>query len=199
MFSVFILVNTAFLCKKQFLVEKCTAPAEIFPDFSISLFETPVFLSFYQPKSIVPQKFSIVQSFSPILRSETQKGSHLAVAAFCVISTSYTSPQVRRHKRFARQNLGTGRIHFARACKIALGAKCRFTARSPKRNVKFLFGTPDWIRTSGLQSRSYQVVKCETLAAQSLHRFYTIKDEEYKKAGSPCGARTPSFLGLLQK
>ena len=28
------------------------------------------------------------------------------------------------------------------------------------------FGMPDWIRTSGLQSRSYQAVKPETAAAQ---------------------------------
>ena len=26
-------------------------------------------------------------------------------------------------------------------------------------NLSLLFGTPDWIRTSGLQSRSYQAVK----------------------------------------
>ena len=33
------------------------------------------------------------------------------------------SPQVRRNKRFAQQNLGAGRIHFARASPIALGAQ----------------------------------------------------------------------------
>ena len=31
-----------------------------------------------------------------------------------------------------------------------------------------VFGTPDWIRTSGLQSRSYQAVKPESTAAQGL-------------------------------
>ena len=31
-----------------------------------------------------------------------------------------------------------------------------------------LYGTPDWIRTSGLQSRSYQAVKPENPAAQGL-------------------------------
>ena len=46
-----------------------------------------------------------------------------------------TSPQVRRHKRFAQQNLGAGRIHFARACQITLGAECRIAARSPKKTT----------------------------------------------------------------
>jgi len=31
-----------------------------------------------------------------------------------------------------------------------------------------VFGTPDWIRTSGLQSRSYQAVKPESPAVQGL-------------------------------
>ena len=30
------------------------------------------------------------------------------------------------------------------------------------------FGTPDWIRTSGLQSRSYQAVKLEALRRKGL-------------------------------
>ena len=34
--------------------------------------------------------------------------------------------------------------------------------------VFFRVGTPDWIRTSGLQSRSYQAVKPESPAAQGL-------------------------------
>ena len=35
------------------------------------------------------------------------------------------------------------------------------------------FGMPDWIRTSGLQSRSYQVVKPESLAAQGFGWYRT--------------------------
>jgi len=34
-------------------------------------------------------------------------------------------------------------------------------------------GTPDWIRTSGLQSRSYQAVKPESPAAQGLGWYST--------------------------
>ena len=34
--------------------------------------------------------------------------------------------------------------------------------------LEMVFGTPDWIRTSGLQSRSYQAVKPESPAAQGL-------------------------------
>jgi len=41
-------------------------------------------------------------------------------------------------------------------------------------SFKVVFGTPDWIRTSDLQSRSYQAIKRKTIAAQSFHRFCTI-------------------------
>ena len=38
----------------------------------------------------------------------------------------------------------------------------------------FLFGTPDWIRTSGLQSRSYQAVNAGTLMPQGSSSFAQI-------------------------
>ena len=34
--------------------------------------------------------------------------------------------------------------------------------------LETFFGTPDWIRTSGLQSRSYQAVKLEALRRKGL-------------------------------
>ena len=49
-------------------------------------------------------------------------------------SRSRASPLMRRHKRFAQQNLGAGRIHFARACPIALGAE-RPQGAQPKNNT----------------------------------------------------------------
>ena len=53
------------------------------------------------------------------------------------------SPQVRRHKRFARQNLGEGRIHSARASQIAPGAERAKRAKPKKKDTQtgvFLFG-----------------------------------------------------------
>ena len=38
---------------------------------------------------------------------------------------------------------------------------------------EMVFGTPDWIRTSGLQSRSYQAVKLESPAVQGFGWCYT--------------------------
>ena len=60
------------------------------------------------------------------------------------------------------------------------------------------FSTPDWIWTSDLQSRSYQAVKRENVAAQSFHRLYTNQDRKHKKTGSCCSARASGFLDIFQ-
>ena len=44
--------------------------------------------------------------------------------------------------------------------------------RFPKKSS--FFGTPDWIRTSGLQSRSYQAVNAGTLMPQGSSSFAQI-------------------------
>ena len=63
------------------------------------------------------------------------------------------SPQVRRHKRFAQQNLGAGGIHFRRASQIALGAE-RPTGAQPKNKATpeggFVFGGLEGDRTLDL-------------------------------------------------
>ena len=64
-----------------------------------------------------------------------------------------TSPRVRRRKHFWEQNLGAGRIHFARACKSPPGrsAVSRHGVQKETtdfcRNLSFLFGDPAGIRT----------------------------------------------------
>ena len=63
------------------------------------------------------------------------------------------SPQVRRHKRFARQNLGAGRIHSARASQIAPGAERAKRAKPKKKDTLrgvFLFGGLEGDRTLDL-------------------------------------------------
>jgi len=42
------------------------------------------------------------------------------------------SREVARHKCFAQQNLGAGRIHFARVCQIALGGGAGQRPAQPK-------------------------------------------------------------------
>ena len=62
-------------------------------------------------------------------------------------------PQVRRHKRFARQNLGAGRIHSARASQIAPGAERAKRAKPKKKDTQtgvFLFGGLEGDRTLDL-------------------------------------------------
>ena len=61
------------------------------------------------------------------------------------------------------------------------------------------FGMPDWIRTSGLQSRSYQAVKPETLAAQGLDWSCTNFHHFTKKPRKPCRARLPRFFAVVVK
>ena len=61
------------------------------------------------------------------------------------------------------------------------------------------FGMPDWIRTSGLQSRSYQAVKPESPAAQGFDWSCTNFRHFEKKPRKPCGARLPRFFAIVVK
>ena len=63
-----------------------------------------------------------------------------------------------------------------------------------------LYGTPDWIRTSGLlQSRGYQAVKPESLAAQWFGGCCTNFRRFMRKPRSPCGARAPGVFVIVVK
>ena len=61
------------------------------------------------------------------------------------------------------------------------------------------FGMPDWIRTSGLQSRSYQVVKPESLAAQGLSWVCTNFRHFEEKPRKPYKAGLPRFFAIVVK
>ena len=58
-----------------------------------------------------------------------------------------------------------------------------------------LFVEVKWIYA---QSRSYQAVKRETLAAQAFHRFCTNQDRKHKKPGRRCAATTSGSLGIFR-
>ncbi|MBS6317177.1 MAG: cupin domain-containing protein [Firmicutes bacterium] len=55
-------------------------------------------------------------------------------------------------------------------------------------------GTPDWIRTSGLQRRSYQAVKPESPAGQGFGWCYTNFRHSEEKPRKPYRARLPRFF-----
>ena len=59
------------------------------------------------------------------------------------------------------------------------------------------FGTPDWIRTSGLQSRSYQAVKPESLAVQRFDWYRTNFRHFEEKPQKPCRARLLRFFAIV--
>ncbi len=61
------------------------------------------------------------------------------------------------------------------------------------------YGMPDWIRTSGLQSRSYQAVKPESLAAQGFDWCCTNFRHFEKKPRKPYRARLPRFFAIVVK
>ena len=60
------------------------------------------------------------------------------------------------------------------------------------------FGTSDWIRTSGLQSRSYQAVNAGALMPQGFQWFRTNTEGKWSKPGSHCGAMAPGFFRIFQ-
>ena len=59
-------------------------------------------------------------------------------------------------------------------------------------------GTPDWIRTSGLQSRSYQAVKPEALRRKGLVEIAQIFAILKKNLGSLIGQGSGGFRGSSQ-
>lgn len=61
------------------------------------------------------------------------------------------------------------------------------------------FGMPDWIRTSGLQSRSYQAVKPETAAAQVFDGYCTNFRHFMRKPQKPCATRLLRFFAIVVK
>ena len=61
------------------------------------------------------------------------------------------------------------------------------------------FGMPDWIRTSGLQSRSYQTVKPQTVVVQGFGRNCTNFRRFMRKPRNPCGARAPGVFAVVVK
>ena len=62
-----------------------------------------------------------------------------------------------------------------------------------------LYGTPDWIRTSGPQSRSYQAVKPESLAAQGFGWCCTNLRHFMRKPQKPCATRLLRFFAVVVK
>ena len=59
--------------------------------------------------------------------------------------------------------------------------------------LSVVFGTPGWIRTSGLQSRSYQAVNEETVGAQWFVGFGQIFRELQKIPGGIAVQRLRGF------
>ena len=61
------------------------------------------------------------------------------------------------------------------------------------------FGTPDWIRTSGLQSRSYQAVKPQTVVVQGFGRNCTTFRHFGGKPRKPYRTGLPRFFAIVVK
>ena len=61
-----------------------------------------------------------------------------------------------------------------------------------------VFGAPDWIRTSSLQSRRYQAVNAGALMLQGVQWFRTNTEGKQSKTGSHCAAMAPGFTRIFQ-
>ena len=68
-------------------------------------------------------------------------------------------------------------------------------------NMKFsvVFGTPGWIRTSGLQSRSHQAVKRKNLGAQWFCWFWANFWRIAEKSRRRCGTTPPRIFSIVVK
>ena len=77
------------------------------------------------------------------------------------------------------------------------GAKISSTKREPPEGW-LSFGTPDWIRTSGLQSRSYQAVKPEALRRKGLVEIAQISAILKKNSEALSDRASEVFRGSSQ-
>ena len=77
------------------------------------------------------------------------------------------------------------------------GAKISSTKREPPFGW-LSFGTPDWIRTSGLQSRSYQAVKPEALRRKGLVEIAQISAILKKNSEALSDRASEVFRGSSQ-
>ena len=64
---------------------------------------------------------------------------------------------------------------------------------------KVVFGTPDWIRTSDLQSRSHQAVKRKNLGAQWFCWFWANFWRIAEKSRRRCGTTPPRIFSIVVK
>ena len=71
--------------------------------------------------------------------------------------------------------------------------------KPPKESSLGGFGAPDWIRTSGLQSRSYQDVKEETQVLCGLRVYRTKLEPVCKNRGSHWYAWAPMVFPVFGK
>ena len=65
--------------------------------------------------------------------------------------------------------------------------------------MSFYFGTPGWIRTSGLQSRSDQAVNRESVGAQRVCGIWTDLREITEDPRRHCGATPPGIFAVVVK
>ena len=110
-----------------------------------------------------------------------------------------------------REVLGSNRVRRAETAICIYGLKEKIRASKSPETVDApgfapdasipltLYGTPDWIRTSGLQSRSYQAVKPESLAAQWFGWYRTNFRHFEKKLRQPYRAGLPRFFTVVVK
>ena len=83
-----------------------------------------------------------------------------------------------------------------------LGSKKARYIRAFRRRHLFLpphYGMPDWIRTSGLWSRSYQAVKPQTVVAQWFGGCCTNLRHFMRKLQKPCATRLLRFFAVVVK
>ena len=142
--------------------------------------------------SLLPSKsFLLLLVSSPYLHQVYQKRP---------LNTSREGTQIPVVAAFADIKTDLPAIYCSR--RNCLLRECSDTqSKKTTGNMKFsvVFGTPGWIRTSGLQSRSHQAVNGKTVGAQWFCWFWAIFQRIAENPRRHCATTPPGIFSIVVK
>ena len=145
---------------------------------------------------MIPSCLHHARTGRPLLRQFWICAAHSCSFVWCFNSALVI---LTPHNTIVAERFATFRNYCIVPVQPLLAFTVTILKRKDTQSVSFLSGMPDWIRTSGLQSRSSQAVKPESPAAQELSWVYTDFRHFKEKPQKPCRAGLLRFFAVVVK